>query len=517
MACCGYGIKFEKISGDVPDLVGVWRPTDRHHWKDYKEWLSQPVVTFEPAAKGRNGTFSSARSSGIYKVTGANYDQNDRDCFRVVCQHTTSSHRETQYFFLIENGSKLVVYPVKEWYVKDKDASIQFISFHFDKAHESIVKIEQELLDLKLPSSFTQPKDMAIAQKLEPPLTDCLKLLMEVHSDEDSKDGKYVVESKDRKHFVGADDGQQVEGLTAASVAISFKFMEKYLKTASDEFSSEPTGEWGYAKLVELSGGLVTKTDEGGGELDAFKGLYNAAKKVIKSQEANSLEDLDEGLKTIDEEAYDDAMEKKIASCSNREEGLVSLYKDAIVARMETRRILQEIEEKVSDVETVLADLKGFPRVTEKMVMRPKSGVPWDLVRAQAIFKKMSQIKQAAMIIAGFEGVKVVGLNNRFKQPTPNGWSDVAMYIQIGSVVAEVQLLHDKMRTARKNMGADEAYHEGRFAGEFLAYMKKEISVSAPDSVAAQIMLDKDKEKETEAPPTILPVLPGSVERIDNL
>merc|ERR1711985_220395 len=34
----------------------------------------------------------------------------------------------------------------------------------------------------------------------------------------------------------------------------------------------------------------------------------------------------------------------------------------------------------------------------------------------------------------------------------------------------------------------DEAYHEGRFAGEFLAYVEKQLSTSVPRSVAVQIM-----------------------------
>merc|ERR1711904_385492 len=178
--------------------------------------------------------------------------------------------------------------------------------------------------------------------------------------------------------------------------------------------------------------------------------------------------------------------ENIVESANCRQVGVVNVYTEAIVARMELDRKLKEVEENVEGVETLLADLKGLPRVIEKMVMRPKSGLPWDLVRAQVFCKTMSQIAKTARIIV--KGAKVVGLNDRFKNPTPCGWSDVAIYLQIGSIVVEVQLLHDKMKAARKDMGADEAYHEGRFAGEFLAYVEKQLSTSVPHSVAVQIM-----------------------------
>jgi len=250
---------------------------------------------------------------------------------------------------------------------------------------------------------------------------------------------------------------------------------------------SEPEGGWGYTKLLELSGGPIKKAEEDtDDELAAYKELYEAAKKVIKSQERKDYGDLGGDLQAIAKDTYNNAMENIVKSANCRQVGVVNVYTEAIVARMELGCKLKEVEENVEGVDTLLADLKGLPRVIEKMVMRPKSGLPWDLVRAQVFCKTMFQINQSARVIV--KGAKVVELSDRFKKPTPNGWSDVAIYLQIGPIVAEVQLLHDKMRTARQQMGADEAYHEGRFAGEFLAYVEKKLSISVPHSVAEEII-----------------------------
>ena len=183
---------------------------------------------------------------------------------------------------------------------------------------------------------------------------------------------------------------------------------------------------------------------------------------------------------------------------------MVKVYTEAIVTRREVAQLLEEVKTIEKDVELNLAPLKGFPRVTEKMIMRPGKGVPWDLVRAQAIFKKMSCIEKVVRAIAEHADTKIVTVNNWFKKPTPNGWRDVAIYFQIrkvtcASVVVELQLLHAKMYAARVGMNADDAYHTQRFAGELLTYFNQQaIAISTPDSVAEEAVASKQEDSRYE-------------------
>merc|ERR1719335_430787 len=185
-------------------------------------------------------------------------------------------------------------------------------------------------------------------------------------------------------------------------------------------------------------------------------------------------------------------------------EGLVKVYTEAVVAKNKVEQLLEELKTIVNDVEIILAPLKGFPRVTEKMIMRQGQGVPWDLVRAQAICNTMSSIEKVACAIADHTNTKVVTVNNRFKRPTPNGWRDVALYFQIrkpecASIVVELQLLHRKLYVARVGMNADDAYHKERFAGELLTYFNQQIVVSTPNSVAEEVLAIKQDQQKRSA------------------
>lgn len=133
--------------------------------------------------------------------------------------------------------------------------------------------------------------------------------------------------------------------------------------------------------------------------------------------------------------------------------------------------------------------IKDAFRVLEKLVLRPKGGVPWDVVRAQVICETMDQVLQVLKVIKTFPSIKFVRINDRFTSPK-NGWADVAVYVSFDdvdchSVVAEIQIVHNKMMLVRENMKAHNVYHGGRFAAELLRLWEKEDSAAAPWSVAS--------------------------------
>merc|ERR1719263_457996 len=85
-------------------------------------------------------------------------------------------------------------------------------------------------------------------------------------------------------------------------------------------------------------------------------------------------------------------------------------------------------------VTALFANLKGFGRALEKAVLRPKSGVPWDLIRGQLICTSCDHIKKCLELLTleasptkGLNEIVIVTANNRFQNPAA-GWRDVSLY-----------------------------------------------------------------------------------------
>merc|ERR1719265_1600694 len=130
------------------------------------------------------------------------------------------------------------------------------------------------------------------------------------------------------------------------------------------------------------------------------------------------------------------------------------------------------LECNVSGCKVSQGPIKNAFRVLEKLVLRPKEGVPWDVLRAQALCETMEQILKVLEVIKGFPSIKVIRVNDRFSSPK-NGWADVAVYISFMDsdchcAVAELQIVHNKMMLVRENMKAHTVYADGRFAAELL-------------------------------------------------
>lgn len=104
--------------------------------------------------------------------------------------------------------------------------------------------------------------------------------------------------------------------------------------------------------------------------------------------------------------------------------------------------------------------------------MRPTAGVPWDIVRGQIICTTMSQVVEALQLLAMEGSILIIQVNNRFEEPAA-GWADVGMYLFFDSpdcdgVVAEIQIVHEKLMLVREQMGAHDSYDKSRCASELL-------------------------------------------------
>lgn len=132
---------------------------------------------------------------------------------------------------------------------------------------------------------------------------------------------------------------------------------------------------------------------------------------------------------------------------------------------------------------------KGIGRLCEKDALRPKGGNPWDCCRGQVVAGTKRQLRQAWQCIARNPHVRVHGVNNRFKNPTPNGWRDVSLYISFhgdgiscSDVVCEIQFVHKNLLLVREDMHAHDAYDGARFAAEVRKRVTGRKIAALPDS-----------------------------------
>lgn len=124
-----------------------------------------------------------------------------------------------------------------------------------------------------------------------------------------------------------------------------------------------------------------------------------------------------------------------------------------------------------------ICPLKGLLRTLEKVALRPKDGMPWDVVRAQVMCTTMTQIVSVMSIITKTSEAVILHVVDRFSAPQ-NGWADICLYVsfrdpQCDQVVGEIQIVHEKLLAIREKYDAHhEAYAESRFAAE----LKRSIS-----------------------------------------
>merc|ERR1711985_113690 len=111
-------------------------------------------------------------------------------------------------------------------------------------------------------------------------------------------------------------------------------------------------------------------------------------------------------------------------------------------------------------------------------------------------------------MLAAEETIWIIRTNDRFANPAA-GWADIGMYLFFDSpdcdgVVAEIQIVHQKLMLVREQMGAHDSYDTSRCASELLRTKLIDWTVSK----------QRWSQLESEDTPkdVVLPVnLPGSV------
>lgn len=146
--------------------------------------------------------------------------------------------------------------------------------------------------------------------------------------------------------------------------------------------------------------------------------------------------------------------------------------------------LTQEAQE-VQLAKCIFAPLKGFLRIVEKLILRPAGGDPWDVVRVQIECPTLDMMLDAVEMISEDPNVQVIEINDRFERPTAGGWADISMYVSWLSddckdVVAEIQLVHSEMMTARKGLKVNDSYDKGRFESELRTWFEQPTDENTP-------------------------------------
>jgi hypothetical protein len=199
---------------------------------------------------------------------------------------------------------------------------------------------------------------------------------------------------------------------------------------------------------------------------------------------------------------------------------------------------VKKMQAKTSGEPFAPASIKGVHRSFEKMGMRVAED-PWipdnvcDGVRGAVVYGDMMNMLTVLWLFAsasrnpelkavaergGFnaktagihEEIDILRVKNRFDNPTSGGWADFMISFRFADDpnghICEVQLIHDKLMTVRKQMGAHHEYAEFRSALELLEATgnakviedieAREAASTAAEEDAAPVEMDDDRQTE---------------------
>lgn len=236
-----------------------------------------------------------------------------------------------------------------------------------------------------------------------------------------------------------------------AALAAGLDFVGLYARRA--------VGWWGRPALEALTAGDRSS---------AYAGAYDAVHEVIRVEEAGYDAALAAAAALQEACVRHDGTLDLLPDAVNR---FIALYRTATSLLPRFTKLVQDVA-TAADAEPQVAPLKAGMRLLEKEVLRPGAGVPWDVVRAQVEVGSMAQLSAALEALGARRDIRLHAVNDRFSRPAA-GWSDVAVYFsfddaEVGSVVAELQLVHAKLMLIRRNLGAHDMYDSVRFAAELL-------------------------------------------------
>eukprot|EP00746_Dinoflagellata_sp_MGD_P015193 gnl/MRDRNA2_/MRDRNA2_133654_c0_seq1.p1 gnl/MRDRNA2_/MRDRNA2_133654_c0~~gnl/MRDRNA2_/MRDRNA2_133654_c0_seq1.p1 ORF type:complete len:765 (-),score=118.84 gnl/MRDRNA2_/MRDRNA2_133654_c0_seq1:336-2564(-) len=150
--------------------------------------------------------------------------------------------------------------------------------------------------------------------------------------------------------------------------------------------------------------------------------------------------------------------------------------------------------EEVKSLEVLMGPIKSLGRVLEKIALRGRNYIPWDVVRAMLV---VSDLDKACKVLGFFEAlatankIHILCVNNRFETSIKTGgWSDISFciafpesdYPECKGLIAEVQIVHRHLLLVREKMGAHDAYQKARLAAELFKLGRAQSNTKAPVS-----------------------------------
>jgi len=216
----------------------------------------------------------------------------------------------------------------------------------------------------------------------------------------------------------------------------------------------------------------------------AFEEAYEAVHKVVRTKENADYDSFCERAAEAAQMAKAVVAPNAINEIADASEKLHVAYKRALTLKYQGLvPLLDRLSTAVSVICTI-PEVKSIWRVLEKLVLRPDTGIPWDIVRAQVSCANMRELKTAFDLLMEDPAVQIVQVNDRFANPK-GGWADCSVYFcfpnaEFADVIAEVQFCHVNMLLVRQNMGANQAYSEARFFAELVKNQTLEVLRTLP-------------------------------------
>ena len=131
-------------------------------------------------------------------------------------------------------------------------------------------------------------------------------------------------------------------------------------------------------------------------------------------------------------------------------------------------------------------NVKGTLRMLEKAMLRREDEGNADFVRDPVRLavkcKDMEAIAHTLNVFRNFKDITIIRLKDRFyTQPTSGGWRDIMLNFVLNDdtekLQCEIQIVHNQMLTARKNLDGHDIYHNARNASEMLEYLGVGMSI----------------------------------------
>ena len=164
--------------------------------------------------------------------------------------------------------------------------------------------------------------------------------------------------------------------------------------------------------------------------------------------------------------------------CLQAKGNLAELYAEAVAARPAARKAMEALNGLTTARLEPMGPLKRMSRASEKLVLQPdgeySAAKICDIVRDMFVCKSMDDVTELLQLIGTSSKIEVVRFKDRFS--ITSGWRDAMLNYRVkgSNHVCEVQITHQHMLVARKNLGGHDAYASERNARELLEFLKEE-------------------------------------------